>query len=233
MARWIAFLVLLVVVTGGVVALARSSADFLDSEAGAAVSGRVLRWNVVASQALVAVAVLVAAWIAGVPWEAFGWPEELVASELSRSVNLGLGLGVGIAAGNAVLERLVDARALREAEVLRGRLAPDSPIGWISLLVVVIPTIAIAEELLFRGALVGALAVGFAVSPWVLAGLSSVLFGAAHAAQGPIGVAVTTGFGLVLAGAFVLTGDLLLVIVAHWTVDAIEFVFHEGPNRAR
>ena len=40
---------------------------------------------------------------------------------------------------------------------------------------------------------------------------------------------VTAIFGFLLAAAFVLTGDLLVVVVAHVVVDAVEFLLHEGP----
>ncbi|UWG47253.1 Metal-dependent membrane protease, CAAX family [Halanaeroarchaeum sp. HSR-CO] len=231
MTRWLPFLALLLTLTIGVVVLARSSAEVIGSEEAPHLGGRALRWNVVVSQGLVAVIVLAVAWFAGVPLEAFGWRgfAGVPAMELASSILGGVVLGAAIALGNVLLERVVDAPALREAEAVRRLLAPASPGGWGTLLLVVVPTIAIAEELLFRGALIGALAVGFEISPWVLAVLSSVAFGAAHSAQGAIGVVVTGVFGLVLAAAFVLTGDLLVVIVAHGVVDAVEFVVHEGP----
>ncbi|MGM0397379.1 MAG: CPBP family intramembrane glutamic endopeptidase [Halobacteriota archaeon] len=231
MTRWLPFLALLLTLTVGVVALARSSAAVIGSEDVPHLSGRALRWNVVVSQGLVAVVVIAGAYLADVPWEAFGWRgfAGVPATELASSLLVGVALGAAIAIGNVLLERVVDAPALREAEAVRHLLAPSSPSGWVTLLLVVVPTIAIAEELLFRGALVGALAVGFEVSPWALAVLSSLAFGAAHSAQGTVGVVVTAVFGLVLAVAFVLTGDLLVVIVAHGVVDAVEFVYYEGP----
>jgi membrane protease YdiL (CAAX protease family) len=41
-------------------------------------------------------------------------------------------------------------------------------------------------------------------------------------------MAVTGALGFVLAAAFVVTGSLLSVIVAHYLVNALEFVVHEG-----
>lgn len=231
MTRWLPFLALLLTLTLAVVVLARSSAAVIGSEEAPHLGGRALRWNVVVSQGLVAVIVLAGAWFTDVPWEAFGWrglPAGPVTA-LGSSLLVGVALGAAIALGNVLLERVVDAPALREAEVVRDLLAPTTPGGWVTLLLVVVPTIAVAEELLFRGALIGALAVGFEVSPWLLAMFSSLAFGAAHSAQGTVGVVVTTVFGFVLAAAFVLTGDLLVVVVAHGVVDAVEFVVHEGP----
>jgi membrane protease YdiL (CAAX protease family) len=113
-------------------------------------------------------------------------------------------------------------------ERLRGLLAPDSVGEWAVLLGLVLPIIAFFEEFLFRAALIGAVSTGYGVSPWLLAAASSALFALGHGAQGRTGIVVTGALGLVLAGAFVLTGSLLAVIVAHYVVNALEFVVHEG-----
>lgn len=219
--QWGAFLVVLALLTVGVYRLARSSATLLESEAFAGVTGRELRLNLLVSQGLVGAAVLGAAWVSGVPWTAFGWWGPTLPSIL-----IGLALGVGMAGANALLDRVVDARALERAERLRRRLAPERAAGWGTLLLVVLPVVAVSEELLFRGALIGAAAIGIGVSPWLLAALSSLVFGAVHAAQGRVGVVATALFGGVFGAAFVLTGDLLVVVVAHWLVDAVEFLAH-------
>ncbi|MFB6124687.1 MAG: lysostaphin resistance A-like protein [Halanaeroarchaeum sp.] len=216
--QWGVFFVVLALVTLVVSRLARSSAALLESEAVASVTGRELRLNLLASQAVVGAFVAGAAWLTGVPWSAFGWR-----GPTPESVLLGLLLGIGMAVANALLDRVVDARALERAERLRDRLAPERAVGWASLLLVVLPVVAVSEELLFRGALVGAAATGLGVSPWLPAVLSSLVFGAVHAAQGRVGVVATALFGLAFAAAFVLTGDLLVVVVAHWLVDAVEF----------
>jgi len=66
------------------------------------------------------------------------------------------------------------------------------------------------------------------VSPWVMAVVASGAFALGHGAQGRLGMVVTGALGLVLAAAFVVTGSLLTVIVAHYLVNALEFVVHEG-----
>jgi membrane protease YdiL (CAAX protease family) len=140
----------------------------------------------------------------------------------------GLGVGVGLylanEAGAAVGERF----GLGGGEALREALAPETPTGWAVLLFVVLPVVAGFEELLFRGALVGALAVGFDVSPWLLAAGSSVAFALGHGAQGRVGIVVTGLLGFALAATFVLTGSLPAVILAHYLVNALEFLLHEG-----
>jgi membrane protease YdiL (CAAX protease family) len=92
----------------------------------------------------------------------------------------------------------------------------------------VLPVIAGFEEVLFRGALVGVVSSGYGVSAWVMAVVASGAFALGHGAQGRLGVLVTGALGFVLAAAFVLTGSLVVVIVAHYLVNALEFVVHEG-----
>lgn len=150
------------------------------------------------------------------------------AGPLARSLAIGLAFGTVLWAANETGARLADAIGVGYDETLRQRLAPDSLGGWALLLGVVLPIIAVGEELLFRGALIGVPAAGFGVSPWALAVVSSVAFALGHGAQGRAGVVVTGLLGFVLAAGFVLTGSLLVVIVAHYVVNALEFLLHEG-----
>ncbi|WP_049987638.1 CPBP family intramembrane glutamic endopeptidase [Halobellus rufus] len=181
--------------------------------------------NVVVSQGLFGVLLLVGAWYAEIPAWAFGVAGDALAPEtLLLGVGLGLALYVANEAGATVGARF----GLGDGERLRSALAPDSLPGWAALLFVVLPIIAGFEELLFRGALIGALAAGYDVSPWLLALGSSAAFGVGHGAQGRIGVLVTGALGFALAAAFVVTESLLVVVIAHYLVNALEFVVHEG-----
>jgi membrane protease YdiL (CAAX protease family) len=177
------------------------------------------------SQALVGTLLVGLAWYAEVPASAFGIEDP--AGALLPGVALGAVLSAANEAGAWIADRL----GFDADETLRDLLAPDSRGEWALLLLVVLPVVAGVEELLFRGALIGAFAAGFAISPWVLAVLSSVAFGLGHGLQGPGGVLVTGVLGFALAAAFVVTGSLWVVIVAHYLVNAIEFVVHEGLRR--
>ena len=183
--------------------------------------------NVAVSQGLFGVLLLVGAWYAAVPVWAFGAGPGTTGV---RAVAIGVGLGVALyianEAGAALGSRL--GFEIGDGQRLRGALAPDTSAEWALLLLVVLPIIAGFEELLFRGALVGVVAAGYAVSPWVMAVVASGAFALGHGAQGRLGVAVTGALGFVLAAAFVATGSLLVVIVAHYLVNALEFVVHEG-----
>ncbi|WP_129114821.1 CPBP family intramembrane glutamic endopeptidase [Halegenticoccus tardaugens] len=206
--------------TGG----ATTDADPLAREAPTFSTGALLL-NVALSQGLFGALLLVGAWYAEIPASALGaGPGDVGANPLG----LGVALGVALYALNEVGASAGDRWGLGRSEELRRALAPDTLSGWAVLLFVVLPVIAGFEELLFRGALVGALSVGFDASPWLLAFFSSIAFALGHGAQGPAGVVVTGVLGFALAAAFVVTGSLLVVVVAHYLVNALEFVVHEG-----
>jgi membrane protease YdiL (CAAX protease family) len=174
------------------------------------------------SQALVGALLVGLAWYAEVP------PDALGIDDPAGAVLPGAALGIGLYAANEAGVWLAGRFEIESDESLRELLAPETPGGWAVLLLVVLPLVAGVEELLFRGALVGALAVGFSISPWLLAVLSSIAFGLGHGLQGPGGVLVTGVLGFALAAAFLLTGSLWVVIIAHYLVNALEFVVREG-----
>ena len=182
--------------------------------------------NVALSQGVFAVVLVVAAVLGDVPRAAIGVGTVQLTGWLAL---VGVALGVALYGANEAGSRVADAAGLGQSEDLRELLAPESALGWVLLLGGVLPIVAGFEELLFRGVLVGAFANGFGVSPWVLVLASSVLFGVGHGAQGRLGVLVTAALGVVFGVAFVLTDSLLVVVVAHYLVNALEFVVHEGP----
>lgn len=244
MTRWVAFAALTVTLLGIVLFSARSServiseltaeptvpdgADHLDSvggyghngttAVGPRLSSMALLANVGASHALFAAVLLVGVRLADVPLGALGVGGGATGME---AVGVGVAVGLVIAAVNTLLGGLLDADPSAE---LRELLAPDSPVGWVVLLVVVLPLIAGFEELLFRAALIGAVSAGFELPPWLLAIASSVAFAAGHGAQGRLGIVATGVLGFVLAAVFVVTESLLVVVVAHYVVNAVEFV---------
>lgn len=195
--------------------------------------------NAAASQALALVVLVALAWWTAVPASAFGLGGAhavlgsaavpvLDAPSVAAAIGLGSVAGVALSLGNEAIARLATRVGIAVPDRLREAMAPGDAREWGLLLGLVLPVVAVFEEALFRGALIGAFAVGLAVDPWLLAVGSSVAFGLAHSAQGRLGVAVTTLLGLGLAALFVVSGSLLLVIVAHYVVNAAEFVVHEG-----
>lgn len=182
--------------------------------------------NVALSQGLFAAVLFGAAFYTDVPAAALGL--SLDPGYLATGAAVGVGLGAGLYVANELGAAAAKRLGVDHDEELRELLAPDSAGGWLVLLLVVLPIIAVFEEFLFRAALIGALSAGFGLSPWLLVVGSSVAFAAGHGMQGTAGVAVTGLLGLVLGTAFVLTGSLLVVVLAHYLVNAVEFVVHEG-----
>ncbi|GAB6878689.1 hypothetical protein JCM17823_09630 [Halorubrum gandharaense] len=192
---------------------------------GPTISTTALLANVLVSQAVALAALAGVAWWAGVPAHAFGVERGDLAGDV---LLIGALAGIGLYLANEAAAGLGKRFGMAAPEQLREAMAPGDARGWALLLGVVLPTIAVFEEALFRGALIGAFALGFGVDPWLLAVLSSVAFGLGHGAQGRLGVLVTATLGLVLAALFVVTGSLILVIVAHYVINALEFVVREG-----
>jgi membrane protease YdiL (CAAX protease family) len=203
----------------------REEALARESSGTQSLSQPLLLLNVALSQGLFAVVLVAAAVLGAVPRAALGVGDPQLSGWLAI---VGVVLGVALYGANEAGGRLADAAGLGRSEDVRELLTPNSRSGWVVLLGGVLPIVAGFEELLFRGVLVGAFATGFGVSPWVLVLASSMLFGLGHGAQGRLGVLVTGTLGVVLGATFVLTESLLVVVVAHYLVNALEFVVHEG-----
>ncbi|WP_440007310.1 lysostaphin resistance A-like protein [Halomicrococcus sp. SG-WS-1] len=192
-----------------------------DATARETLTPELLLVNVAVSQGLFGAVLVAAAWIGSVPPGALG-----VGTVTLRTLALGVAIGVALFAANELGQHVADALGIDYAEGMRELLTPDSARGWFVLLFLVLPIIAGFEELLFRGALIGAFAAGFGVSPWLLAAGSTVAFALGHGAQGPGGILVTGLLGGALAAVFVLTESLPVVVVAHYLVNALEFTVH-------
>ncbi len=80
-------------------------------------------------------------------------------------------------------------------------------------------TAGITEELVFRGFLIGALALTFPV--WLAACIATGLFILAHIYQGPAGMLKITPVSILLAAMFVIGESLWPVMLLHVFVDAI------------
>jgi len=181
--------------------------------------------NVAVSQGVFAALLVTLAWYTEIPAWAFGLAPESFALG-------GVGMGIGVGSVFYILNEAAAAVGRRwgfsTPTGLREALAPETAAGWAVLLLIVLPIIAGFEELLFRGALIGVIHAGFEISVWLLAVGSSVAFALGHGAQGRLGIVVTGLLGVGLAAVFVLTGSLVVVIVAHYVINALEFVVHEG-----
>lgn len=190
------------------------------------VSTPALLGNVVVTHGALAAVIAGAAAMTDVPAAALG-VTEAAWSTGGPALLGGLGLGLALALSNGAAAANLDRLGIEHSDALRAALAPSSRTGWAVLLAVILPLVAVFEELLFRGVLVGAAAAATGVSQWVFVVPASVAFAAGHGLQGRGGVLVTGVLGGVLAVAFVLTDSLLVVVVAHYVVNAAEFLLHE------
>lgn len=182
--------------------------------------------NVAFTQALVAIVLVAAAWYFSIPAWAFGIGTARLEGVIAV-FGAGVLFGVILWAGNEVLTAVIDRLGISYDERVRQLLAPETRAGWLFLFLAVLPLIATTEEILFRAALIGVPYAGFGISPWVLAILSSVVFAFGHGAQGRVGIAVTGILGFALAAGYIISESLLLVVVAHYVINALEFLVHE------
>lgn len=178
--------------------------------------------NVAVTQALFGGILAAGALYFSVPASALG-----IGGETPLLLAVGVVLGVALWLGNEAAAALADAAGATYDENLRELLAPASAVGWVALFALVLPVVALVEEFVFRAAVVGVPVAGFGVPAWPLVLVSAGVFALGHGAQGRLGIAVTGGLGLALAVAYVLTGSLLVVVVAHYLVNALEFGVHE------
>lgn len=187
-------------------------------------STELLLANAVVTHGTVLVLVVLGVILSGVSMDVLG-VDSFTADQIS--VWTGLAAGVALYVVDEALSEAMTHVGLESADLLRSALAPSSLRGWCLLLLGILPLVSVAEELLFRGALIGAtLALG--LSPLAVLLTSAVLFGFAHGIQGVGGVVVAGFLGLGLGVVFIWTGSLLAVVIAHYVVNALEFLVHEG-----
>ncbi|MFB6085379.1 MAG: lysostaphin resistance A-like protein [Halodesulfurarchaeum sp.] len=215
---WDVFGLLSLALVLGVVFLSRRTARLLGTERSPL--GRVpkstLYLNVAVSHALVLGLAFLLLWWTGVPLSSLGIETVPEAGWLA-------GLVVALIGANEVAALL--ARTVGDPENhLRELLAPERGTQWLALAGLLLPTIAVTEEVLFRGLLIGALGAGTSFPPVVLILGSALAFGTAHTAQGKPGIAIATVLGVGLGVAYYWSGSLWLVIGAHYLVDLVEFV---------
>lgn len=190
-------------------------------------STRALFANVVITQGGFAVILVLLIIWTNIPWETVG---VTVPDNWIRLVAIGTVLGVGLYLANVTIAANLSSVGIDYNEGLRASLTPESYAGWAMLLIVVLPLIAGFEELLFRGVLIGGFEAGYAINPWVLVVASSFVFALGHGIQGHGGIIVTGLLGVILGAVFVITGSLLVVAIAHYIINALEFLVNEAAD---
>lgn len=89
------------------------------------------------------------------------------------------------------------------------------------IFVLLVVTVAVCEEFLYRGFALAAFDDAFAAVTLSGAVLSSVLFALAHLYQGTRGILMTFVVGMLFAGARQYTGSLVPCVVAHFLADLV------------
>jgi membrane protease YdiL (CAAX protease family) len=144
-----------------------------------------------------------------------------------------LALCLGVAAAKIAVQFAVEATLGTLGHPVappRGAWAGWAEFAPLALAVLVaIPPQIVSEELLFRGTLLQALG-AWVRAPWFAIGLSSVLFGLAHAVPLAGFVEVTT-FGLVAAWLTIRTGGLEAAVALHLAQNASWFLFEAANGR--
>lgn len=218
-----------ILITAGILVLSHASArqfdidrevDHQSSNLQTESSTRGLLINTAISQALFAGLLASGIWLAQIPVGVFGITVPTV-----YTTTIGVSSGIGIMGINRAVSHLLDQPHMAETTAVRRVLTPGSRGGWGLLVCIVLPMIAVFEEAIFRGAMIGAIQQGYDVPIWVLIIVSSTLFGFGHSAQGRVGMVMTAIFGVILGTVFVLTESLTVVIIAHYIVNLSEFVY--------
>ncbi|NGM69689.1 CPBP family intramembrane metalloprotease [Natronolimnobius sp. AArcel1] len=192
-------------------------------------SSGVLLANVALSQGVFALVLIGAAIYTAIPASALGI--EFSRAYLETGLLIGAIAGIVLYVANEIGAAVATRAGFTHDEGLRELLAPESARGWVVLLVGVLPIIAVFEELLFRAAVIGVISTHYGVDPWILAVVSSLAFALGHGIQGSVGIIITGTLGFALAAIFIVTGSFLVVVVAHYLINALEFIVHEGLDR--
>ena len=175
-----------------------------------------------AIESLLLVVAAAIAWLADVPllgdlhWSATDCGVGLLATAPMLAL-----FGWGLGSSSAPLVNI--RRSLEALRPLLGR--------WSVLQLLAISALAgLCEEVLFRAVLQGALT--SAAGVWVGLAAASLLFGCAHLITLTYGIAATI-IGLYLGGLWLLSGNLLVPVVAHAAYDGIALIYFLRVWRGR
>ena len=225
--RWTLFAGIVLLLLVAITVLTHKTAQRLENGLPKDIPTHFILVNLVVTHGTILLVVAGGAVLAGVPGPVFG---ALTPTPWTLTIGVVVGVSAyGLAEG---IVWLLKRRGVRTDRRLTTALEPRSWPQAVVLGGVAFPVAAAAEEVLYRGAMIGALGAGLAVPEWLLLFGSAIAFGAGHSLQGWGGVLVASALGLFLGGAFLATGSLLAVIVAHYVVNMLEVggVWIRGPR---
>jgi membrane protease YdiL (CAAX protease family) len=173
-------------------------------------------------EAALAPAALVLGWALGQPPLAgFAWDPLAALEGAAAALPMLLLLAASVRWPVGPLARIKEFFDREVAPALRG-------CGWTDLALVSVAA-GVGEEMLFRGVIQGAIARALGPAAGVV--LTAALFGLLHPVS-PAYVAIAAALGAYLGAAWLITGNLLTVMVAHALYDFVALVVLLRESRA-
>jgi hypothetical protein len=168
---------------------------------------------------------LLLAWLSGLPASKLGF------SSPNPQQSIGLGLGLGLVGQILInlLTRWAIARFGRQiySPIVVQSVLPSRPAEWLPVSLALLPAV-VMEELLFRSLWLGAFSSVVPISLLIVG--TSFVFGFMHLPQGILGVILTGSINALFCLLFLWTGELLVPLVAHYTINLLQLVvayFHK------
>jgi membrane protease YdiL (CAAX protease family) len=160
------------------------------------------------------------AWLSGLPAADLG----LTITHFWSSLGLGLAIGLITQLAVALMTQAAIQRFGRRiySSWLILNILPKTRGQWLWLPLAFIPPV-LMEELLFRTLLLGLF--GKLIPLPLLIISTSILFGLMHQPQGRLGMIVAGVINVWFAVVFVLTGQLFITFMAHYTVNLLQVIF--------
>jgi membrane protease YdiL (CAAX protease family) len=158
--------------------------------------------------------------ISGLPHAQLGWQW----MEPARDIVVGFFVGIVVAMLVPPFTHWAVARFGSHiySPIIVRSVLPRNRREWLLVPLALVLTVLL-EELLFRSLLLGGF--GTIAPPLVLAIAWSLIFGAMHAPQGALGVAVAAVLGLLLSFSFLWTQGLIVPLIAHYVINLLQLVW--------
>ena len=148
-------------------------------------------------------------------WSLRGWPREAA---------LGAALFLPVAFGARSLDALLQAAGFSAPATPMPDLVPGPAVGQIALAVLLVATVAVTEETIFRGYLIRRFS-AISRSPGAAVVLAAFVFSLGHGYEGTAGVITVGVIGLVLGVVYLWRGNLVAATVIHFVLDFVGIVF--------
>lgn len=159
------------------------------------------------------------AWLSGLSAVELGF----VTKHVWQSVAIGLGIGAGVQLSIYLVTLLAIKRFGRGiySPWLIRNILPRRHIEWLLIALAFIPPV-VMEEILFRSLWLGVFQSIIPLSLLIVG--TSIIFGFMHQPQGRLGMVGAGAINAVFCLIFIWTGELLITVIAHYTVNMLQIV---------